>query len=93
MHSNDRLVLQIPLDCSIHRPKDSLFSWSSGFQNFEGVMNWAFLLLSLGGARLCLENLRKYGVRVDFHFWLDAVFMNVGQEHGHLPTLQLIVCE
>ena len=50
---------QLVLFSSIHRPRDSLFSWSSGFQDFEGVMNWAFLLLTLGGLRLVLENLNK----------------------------------
>uniref|UniRef100_T1GMN3 Nuclear speckle splicing regulatory protein 1 N-terminal domain-containing protein n=1 Tax=Megaselia scalaris TaxID=36166 RepID=T1GMN3_MEGSC len=46
-------------DKPIHRPRDSLFSWSSGFDNFTGFVNWAFLLLSIGGLRLCLENLLK----------------------------------
>ena len=43
----------------IHRPKDSLFSWSSGFQDYEGIMNWALLILSLAGIRLFLENINK----------------------------------
>jgi len=55
---------------SIHRPRDSLFSWSSGFAHYEGVMNWAFLMLTIGGLRLLLENYNKYGVRVDPTFWV-----------------------
>jgi len=43
----------------IHRPRDSLFSWSSGFTNFTGLVNWGFLLLCIGGLRLGLENLLK----------------------------------
>lgn len=43
----------------IHKPSDSIFSWSSGFQNFEGMINWACLLLFMGGVRLGLENLNK----------------------------------
>lgn len=46
-------------DKPCHRPRDSLFSWSSGFQNFTGLINWAFLLLTMSGIRLCLENLLK----------------------------------
>jgi diacylglycerol O-acyltransferase-1 len=33
-------------------------------------MNWAFLLLTIGGVRLLLENYNKYGVRVDPTFWV-----------------------
>ena len=32
---------------------------SSGFQNYEGMINWAFLLLGMGGLRLFLENVNK----------------------------------
>ena len=28
-------------------------------KNFEGIINWAFLLLSVGGLRLFLENINK----------------------------------
>lgn len=44
---------------SIHKPRDSLFSWSSEFTNFTGLVNWGFLLLTIGGVRLCLENFLK----------------------------------
>ena len=43
----------------IHKPSDSIFSWNSGFNNYEGVVNWGFLLLTMGGVRLGLENLNK----------------------------------
>lgn len=43
-----------------HRPRDSLFSWSSGFHKFTGLVNWGFLLLTMSGFRLLLENLLKY---------------------------------
>jgi hypothetical protein len=42
-----------------HKPRDSLFSWSSGFDNFTGLVNWGFLLLTMGGIRLLLENFIK----------------------------------
>jgi hypothetical protein len=29
------------------------------FDNFDGVVNWAFLLLLIGGIRLALENFNK----------------------------------
>ena len=46
---------------SIHKPRDSIMSFShqTGGQNYEGLINWAFLLLSIGGLRLFLENINK----------------------------------
>ncbi|XP_049788259.1 diacylglycerol O-acyltransferase 1 [Schistocerca cancellata] len=66
-------------DRPCHRPRDSLFSWSSGFDNFVGFVNWAFLLLAIGGMRLLLENLIKYGIRVDPRQWI--IFLS-GQQEG-----------
>lgn len=57
-------------DKPIHKPRDSLFSWSSNFNDFTGLVNWAFLLLTIGGIRLLLENFIKYGFRVDPTQWL-----------------------
>nr|CAD7398849.1 unnamed protein product [Timema cristinae] len=62
-----------------HRPRDSLFSWSSGFDNFTGLVNWGFLLLTVGGVRLLLENLIKYGIRVDPQQWFIVL---TGQHEG-----------
>ena len=56
-------------------------------------MNWAFLLLTLGGIRLFLENLNKYGVRVDPGFWVFALFGNFTGDTGEYPTLYLLLCE
>lgn len=50
-----------------HRPRDSLFSWNSGFDNFTGFINWAFLLLSIGGFRLFLENFIKWVKQFKIH--------------------------
>ncbi|XP_017854490.1 diacylglycerol O-acyltransferase 1 isoform X2 [Drosophila busckii] len=72
-------------DRSIHRPRDSLFSWSSGFTNFTGLVNWGFLLLCIGGLRLGLENLLKYGIRInplDWFFFLSG--RNQGEGHNAL---------
>lgn len=53
-------AVEHPLCCiRVHRAKDSYLSWGSGFQHFEGVMNWAFLMLAIGGIRLFLENFNK----------------------------------
>ncbi|XP_065357805.1 diacylglycerol O-acyltransferase 1 [Calliphora vicina] len=72
-------------DKPIHRPRDSLFSWSSGFSNFTGLVNWGFLLLTIGGFRLCLENLLKYGIRInpiEWYFFLSG--KNKGEGHSSL---------
>ncbi|CAL7950425.1 unnamed protein product [Xylocopa violacea] len=75
-------------DRPCHRPRDSLFSWSSGFDNFTGFVNWGFLLLGIGGIRLLLENFIKYGVRVDPREWL--VLLN-GKYDGEHPSILLII--
>lgn len=74
-------------DKPCHRPRDSLFSWNSGFDNFTGFVNWAFLLLSIGGLRLLLENFIKYGIRVDPIQWI-YVLINP-EESSEYPTLML----
>lgn len=57
-------------DKPCHRPRDSLFTWSSEFTNFTGLVNWGFLMLSIGGVRLSLENYLKYGFRVNPFEWI-----------------------
>ncbi|KAG5867241.1 hypothetical protein JTB14_015125 [Gonioctena quinquepunctata] len=76
-------------DKACHRPRDSLFSWTSGFDNFTGFINWAFLLLSIGGIRLLLENFIKYGIRIDPLQWF---FILTGQDESgsEHPSLVLI---
>jgi len=79
-------------DKPIHRPSDSLFSWSSGFSNFEGFINWGFLLLFLGGSRLFLENIIKYGVRIDPMQWLNLlVGDSSGKKSGYGLPMSLIM--
>uniref|UniRef100_A0A0A9Z8M6 O-acyltransferase n=1 Tax=Lygus hesperus TaxID=30085 RepID=A0A0A9Z8M6_LYGHE len=76
-------------DKPCHRPRDSLFSWSSGFTNFTGLVNWAVILLTMGGIRLLLENLIKYGIRIDPQQWLIAL---TGSEEGPgLPSVYLFL--
>lgn len=53
---------------SIHRHTDSLFSTSSGFTNYYGLLNLALILLVLGNARLFLENIIKYGILINLSF-------------------------
>nr|XP_034178522.1 diacylglycerol O-acyltransferase 1 isoform X3 [Osmia lignaria] len=77
-------------DKPCHRPRDSLFSWSSGFDNFTGFVNWGFLLLGIGGIRLLLENFIKYGIRVDPRQWI----MFVGgkyEDSEEYPSILLII--
>ncbi|XP_015177113.1 PREDICTED: diacylglycerol O-acyltransferase 1 isoform X2 [Polistes dominula] len=86
----EQLVRKSQPDKPCHRPRDSLFSWSSGFDNFTGFVNWGFLLLGIGGMRLLLENFIKYGIRVDPWQWF--LFLSGkydgGEEH---PSLWLIL--
>ncbi|KAL3282766.1 hypothetical protein HHI36_005933 [Cryptolaemus montrouzieri] len=77
-------------DKPCHKPRDSLFSWTSEFNNFTGFVNWAFLLLSIGSLRLLLENFIKYGIRVDPLQWIYVLTgLNEGGS-GH-PAVILII--
>lgn len=76
-------------DKPCHRPRDSLFSWSSGFSNFTGLVNWGFLLLTIGGFRLCLENLLKYGIRInpiEWYFFLSGK----NETEGHASLILIL---
>ncbi|XP_074058253.1 diacylglycerol O-acyltransferase 1 [Macrotis lagotis] len=53
------------LDLRCHRLQESLFSSSSGFSNYRGILNWCVVMLILSNARLFLENIIKYGILVD----------------------------
>uniref|UniRef100_A0A0B6Z381 O-acyltransferase n=1 Tax=Arion vulgaris TaxID=1028688 RepID=A0A0B6Z381_9EUPU len=52
----------------IHNHADSLFSTSSGFTNYYGILNLCLILLVLGNARLFLENIIKYGILINLSF-------------------------
>jgi len=76
----------------IHRPRDSLFTWSSKFTDFSGFVNWGFLLLSIGGVRLLLENFLKYGIRIDPYQWF--LLFSGSTEGGHnYPALIVFACK
>ena len=61
----------------------------------SGLVNWAFLLLCLGGIRLSLENFNKYGIRVNPKSWIDALFgqLDPFNENREYPTTFLILCK
>ncbi|XP_017471917.1 PREDICTED: uncharacterized protein LOC108363148 [Rhagoletis zephyria] len=77
-------------DKPCHRPRDSLFSWSSGFSNFTGLVNWGFLLLTIGGFRLCLENLLKYGIRINPLDWYYVLSGKSEGQEGHASLLLIL---
>ena len=79
----------------VHKPRDSILSWGSDFDRYEGVINWGGLLLFLGGLRLSLENFNKYGIRVDPYEWLYALFghVDIFSEDQEYPTLFIILCK
>ncbi|CAH1982804.1 unnamed protein product [Acanthoscelides obtectus] len=76
-------------DKPCHKPRDSLFSWNSGFDNFTGFVNWAFLLLSIGGLRLLLENFIKYGIRIDPIQWIKLLVDD--QPNSEHPSIAMIL--
>lgn len=85
----DYMVRRSQPDKPCHRPRDSLFSWTSGFNNFTGFVNWGFLLLGIGGVRLLLENFIKYGIRVDPRQWFFFLDYKNGDSKDY-PSVILI---
>ncbi|XP_025836300.1 diacylglycerol O-acyltransferase 1 [Agrilus planipennis] len=90
IQAEEQKVRKLQPDKPCHRPRDSLFSWTSGFNNFTGFVNWAFLLLSIGGVRLLLENFIKYGIRVDPIQWIYFL-SGKDQSDGEHPSLILLL--
>ncbi|XP_037068050.1 diacylglycerol O-acyltransferase 1-like [Pollicipes pollicipes] len=77
-------------DEPIHKNCDSLLSWRAEFTEYSGFVNWGFTLLFLGGARLMLENIRKYGLLVDPPQWfvvLNGGPFRFGDRYPSLMTL------
>ncbi|KAL7639768.1 UNVERIFIED_CONTAM: hypothetical protein RMT77_009178 [Armadillidium vulgare] len=70
----ERKVRRYQADKPCHQVRDSLFSWSSGFDRFEGFITWGALMLVLGGTRLFLENGLKYGIRIDPRDWFSWLY-------------------
>jgi len=66
-------------DNPCHNMKDSLFSSSSNYTNYRGLLNLCFILLVVSNARVALENIIKYGILVDpiawFYFMIDPTVM------------------
>ncbi|CAB3231036.1 unnamed protein product [Arctia plantaginis] len=87
----EKKVRKLQYDKPIHTPRDSLFSWSSEFNNFTGLVNWGFLMLSIGGVRLCLENFLKYGFRVNPLEWIIVLTGYNEGERDQYHSVKLIV--
>ncbi|VVD02138.1 unnamed protein product [Leptidea sinapis] len=87
----EKKARRLQLDRPCHKPRDSLFSWSSEFTDFTGLVNWGFLMLTIGGLRLCLENFLKYGIRVNPIEW---IILLTGYNEGNsdqYPSIVLLI--
>lgn len=87
----EKKVRKLQYDKPIHIPRDSLFSWSSDFNDFTGLVNWGFLMLSIGGVRLGLENFLKYGFRVNPIEWIIVLTGYNEGENDHYPSAIMVV--
>jgi len=74
-------------DNPCHELADSLFSSSSGFNNYRGMLNLCIILLALSTGRVALENVMKYGILIDPLMWL-RVFL---ADPYHWPTFYLVL--
>ncbi|XP_037733252.1 diacylglycerol O-acyltransferase 1 isoform X11 [Chelonia mydas] len=63
---NDTEVRQDnPERLSCHMLCESLLSYGSGFNNFQGIFNWSVVLLVLTHVHMSLENFIRYGLLFD----------------------------
>ncbi|XP_053904768.1 diacylglycerol O-acyltransferase 1-like isoform X3 [Malaclemys terrapin pileata] len=63
---NDTEVRQDdPERLSCHTLCESLLSYGSGFNNFQGIFNWSVVLLVLTHVHMSLENFIRYGLLFD----------------------------
>uniref|UniRef100_A0A915CPK2 O-acyltransferase n=1 Tax=Ditylenchus dipsaci TaxID=166011 RepID=A0A915CPK2_9BILA len=72
--AEDAYVKKKPLELvqqPVHVAQDSLFSTSSGWTDYRGFFNLAFLLLVVSNGRVALENLLKYGILISPLEWLN----------------------
>ncbi|XP_072936680.1 diacylglycerol O-acyltransferase 1 isoform X2 [Epargyreus clarus] len=87
----EKRARKLQFDKPCHIPRDSLFSWSSEFANFTGLVNWGFLMLTIGGLRLCLENFLKYGIRVNPFEWIIMLTGYGGNQNYQYPSVILLM--
>ncbi|XP_013188842.1 diacylglycerol O-acyltransferase 1 isoform X2 [Amyelois transitella] len=87
----EKRVRKLQLDKPVHKPRDSLFSWSSEFADFTGLVNWGFLMLTIGGLRLFLENLLKYGFRVNPIEWIIVLTGYNEGDNRQYPSVVLLI--
>ncbi|CAK5009200.1 unnamed protein product [Meloidogyne enterolobii] len=73
----------------VHIAQDSLFSTSSGWTNYSGFFNHAFLLLVISNGRVALENLIKYGILISPLEWLNILDSS---SPGSWPNLTIVLC-
>lgn len=72
-----------------HQNADSLFSTSSGFTNYRGILNLGLILLVLTCTRIALENIIKYGILINPVTWIQYLI----SDPYSWPSFGLIVSE
>jgi len=88
--SGDARLRRCQPDHPIHSPRDSILSMSDGFSKFDGIVNNCLLILFLGSSRLLLENVIKYGLRVNPLDWLLYVIQSSRDESYYATPLWLL---
>jgi len=58
--------------------------------NCSGVFNWAFLLLAIVALKMFLENINKYGVRINPRLWVTFAFGDLHDDRLELPVFLLV---
>ena len=63
--------------------RPSLLSSASGYENYRGFLNLLYVILAIGGFRLVLENILKYGLLVEFDWPIRFL-----QDPTHWPSVK-----
>ncbi|XP_001639351.2 diacylglycerol O-acyltransferase 1 isoform X1 [Nematostella vectensis] len=72
----------------VHQPEESLFTSTSGFDNYRGILNLCLVLLVLSNFRVALDNILKYGLLID-PVEVATIFL---QDPYSWPSASLFVC-
>lgn len=86
MSDDSNVVTDTPTGVRCHKPQDSLFTSSSGYTNYRGLLNLCIILLVLSNARVALENILKYGILVD-----PFAIARVISDPTFVPCVQLFI--
>jgi len=83
-------LFRLRSDRPTHRPRDPM-GFGRLVWNCSGILNWTVLLLILVAIKMFLENLNKYGVRINPSLWFSAAFGELDNDRREYPAIPLLL--